>query len=389
MGTTCNTSKHNNKWSFNSTSRNNSCKANKEEVKVGEELVYTITATNNGKEDGTTIVKDTIPAGTTFVEGSIKVNGENSTYTAEALANGITINVAKNGGASTVSFSVVINKENSNEVVKSVKNIATVGEEETEEVETKVANITTVKESIASKEILHELDTITYKLRITNSGNGTGTVKVADQVPAGTTLVGNITLTGDDKEYTEQELNNGIDVTLVAGEEKTITFTVQINPFKDEKVEIKNEVATQDETPVPGTTDEVEKEYKTVLVSKSFVDKENIDGVRPATVTVGLFVNENEEPINTVELNSENSWTYTFEKLDKYNDDKEENNYSVKEININENYKDSYEVTTTGDNKVVEITNTLKYENVKTSLSAKKVWDDDNNKAGVLSLIHI
>ena len=340
--------------------------ASKEDVKVGEELVYTITATNNGKEDGSVVVKDTIPAGTTFVEGSIKVNEENSTYTAEDLANGITIDVTKNGGASTVSFSVIINKKNNNENVKSIKNIAIVGEEETETVETKVANITTVKTSKGSKGTLHELDTITYKLTSTNNGDGKGTVKVADQVPAGTTLVGNVTLTEDDKEYTEQELNDGIDV-------------------PGEKVEIKNEVATQDgETITPGTTDVVVKQYASVSVNKVFVDKENVDKLRPETVKVGLFVNENEEPINTVELNAENDWKYTFEKLDKYNSENEElNNYSVKEIDVDENYNDTYKVTTTENSTKVEITNTLKYENVKTNLTVFKIWDDDSNKAGV------
>ena len=37
----------------------------------------------------------------------------------------------------------------------------------------------------------------------------------------------------ENKIYTEAELNEGIDVTLGGKEEKSITFTVTINPFKD------------------------------------------------------------------------------------------------------------------------------------------------------------
>ena len=50
----------------------------------GEKITYTITVRNDGEVAKDVNVKDTVPEGTTLVNGSIKVNGE-GTYTKEQL----------------------------------------------------------------------------------------------------------------------------------------------------------------------------------------------------------------------------------------------------------------------------------------------------------------
>ena len=131
----------------------------------------------------------------------------------------------------------------------------------------KFPDISTIKTSegkhkdgtpVTKENPLHELDTITYTLTVKNIGNGKGTVKISDTVPEGTTLVADSIKCGENT-YTEAELNDGIEVSLEGGEERYITFTVTINPFKDEKITVRNAEAKQDETPVPPTDDEVVK----------------------------------------------------------------------------------------------------------------------------------
>ena len=62
-----------------------------------------MTGTNKGTVDGKAIIKDTIPEGTEFVEGSIEVDGspymkeDGTAYTEEDLASGINVPVTKDG----------------------------------------------------------------------------------------------------------------------------------------------------------------------------------------------------------------------------------------------------------------------------------------------------
>ena len=215
--------------------------------------------------------------------------------------------------------------------------------------------------SVTKENPLHELDTITYTLTVKNIGNGKGTVKISDTVPEGTTLVADSIKCGENT-YTEAELNDGIEVSLEGGEEKYITFTVTINPFKDEKITVRNAEAKQDETPVPPTDDEVVKEYISIDVNKEFVDKENVEELRPTDVVVALYKSENDETyIDTRTLNEQNGWKESFTGLDKYDlKTKELINYDVRELNVDENYTASYDKKQEQNNITLKITNTFK-----------------------------
>ena len=157
------------------------------DAKVGETIRYTITAKNTTEVDGTTVIKDSIPDGTSFVDGTITEKGnfdkENGTITWNNV-------VVPAKGEVSVSFDVVVNKTTKigEEVVavKSVSNTATVGNTPTEEVETKVANITGEKE--VSDKVANVGDTLTYTIILTNNGNGDGKVTVTDAIPKGTKI---------------------------------------------------------------------------------------------------------------------------------------------------------------------------------------------------------
>ena len=366
------------------------------DAKVGETIRYTITAINKSEVDGTTIITDKAPEGTTYVKKSASagaVVADDGTITWKKVT-------VPAGEEVTVSFDVTVNKEiyneetQQNESVKSVKNTATVGTIPTGEVETKVANITTTKASQPSATPLHELDTITYRLIATNYGNGTGTVTISDKIPEGTTLVGDVTVTGDTTKYDETQLKNGIAVEVKQSEAKTVTFTVRINVFKlgDKNVTeengrtirtIDNLVATQDgATITPGTSDKVEKEYTSVKVTKSWNDANNAEGLRQP-VTFRLYTGDATTGYTatnyTVTASADTNWVADFgDKLDK-NDDNGIINYTVKEETTLEKYKPNTQAVANGGT----ITNELDENQVTTTLKVTKSWNDANNAEGL------
>ena len=82
--------------------------ADPEKVAEGDTITYTITLKNDGKVDGLATIKDSIPADTSFTDGSIKINGETTTKTAGDLAQGIQVNVPAEDFV-TLTFEVTVN----------------------------------------------------------------------------------------------------------------------------------------------------------------------------------------------------------------------------------------------------------------------------------------
>lgn len=58
--------------------------------------------------------------------------------------------------------------------------------------------------------------------------------------------------------------------------------------------------------------------YEVVTITKEWDDFDGEDGLRPTSVTVRLYADEDE--VGSSELNTENEWTAKFEKLDAYKD---------------------------------------------------------------------
>ena len=265
--------------------------ADKTAVVEGEIITYTITATNSGRADGKAVIKDTIPTGTTFVEGSIKVNNENTNYTAEDLQNGIEVNVSKQNeqgdGKTELVFQVRVNglesdENDKKELVGVVENKATVNEIPTEEVKTPViiffknAEQSTVK---AGERIL-------YTITLVNSSEVSGKVIVKDEAPENTTFVeGSIKVNGVEKaELTEENLKNGIEVEVKENSEVTVTFEVTVNEqnsLNDGDI-IKN-TAYVNEKP----SNETETEFnKPVINSEKIADKTAVVAGEKLTYTI-------------------------------------------------------------------------------------------------------
>ena len=112
-----------------------------------------------------------------------------------------------------------------------------------------------------------------------------------------------------------------------------------------------------------------------VQVTKAWEDKNNQDGVRPASVTIRLIA-DGVETDKTVTLTKDNNWTGSFTDLDEYKDGKKIV-YTVKEENVGNGYTSV--VTKTGENNFT-VTNTRKPE--KTFVEGSKTWDDKDNQDG-------
>ena len=368
-------------------------KVSKEDAKVGEILTYTIEATNSGSIEGIVTIKDSAPEGTTFVPGSIKINRRpNVALTYENLETvGIGVKVEP-GKKVELSFDVKVNKD----VEGSVLNTAIVNDKETNEVETKIAIINTVKaSSIAGKTInVTGKETITYTLTSTNTGDATGTVKISDKVPEGTVLTGSVKLDGDSKEYTEEELEKGIAVTLEAGETKTITFTVKIKTFTgaDEK-QITNLVAKQDKEPIEGTTDTVKRPVKVFRAAKNWAinhipeEKE----FRPESVTFELYMDG--QPTGIRKVVNESNWMATFENLDVFKPDEVESKeikYTVREVNRegtqivqgDVKFDEYYTETQYYDSEsMTNVVNFFDFKKILTDITVKKIWANETDYA--------
>ena len=125
-------------------------------------------------------------------------------------------------------------------------------------------------------------------------------------------------------------------------------------------------------------------ELRDITVSKTWTDGNNQDGIRPASVNVGLYANGT--IVGTeVTLNEGNKWTYTWEDLTKYNGGSEIT-YTVKETETSvitgTDGPGTYAYKVEGSAASgFTVTNTHTPE--VRDVVVTKVWDDAKNQDGI------
>lgn len=113
-----------------------------------------------------------------------------------------------------------------------------------------------------------------------------------------------------------------------------------------------------------------EVERINLTVDKTWEDTSNQDGKRPKSITVRLLANGHTIDEVQIKGGMENSWSYEFTNLPKFNSGNLIN-YTVEEDAVA-----GYETEANG----LSLTNTHQLE--KTSVSVKKVWNDEDDLAG-------
>ena len=342
--------------------------ADKEQVKEKEEIKYTITLTNTGNTAGSTVVKDTIPEGTTFKAGTVEINGVvDATKTAEDLANGITVNVPANNGTATVAFVVTANVLPEGKENATIKNTAIVGEgedeeevpsEEDPEVEKSYVSLTVNKAWVDNEIQSAQRQDVTFEL--TADGIATGETKELQEetTPAEVVFEGLTRYAEDGHEiaYSVKEVNAGKFYNSAVGATTTDPATgnaelTVTNTFK--------------------TPEEIKEMTKDYTVTKVWEDENNKAEKR---TNVTLIVSGNGEstkialPVSEEEF-ANNQWQGTV-TMPQYNANGEEIVYTAQEETVPQFYTASANGLT--------VTNTFVVPTDATEVKINKNWEDND-----------
>ncbi|ACM12078.1 MULTISPECIES: DUF7507 domain-containing protein [Bacillus cereus group] len=207
---------------------------------IGETLTYSIALANIGNIAATNVIyTDPIPSGTTFVPGSVTVNGV--TQTGANPATGISIGAIAANSTTTVSFQVLVPSiPQTNPVLNSgtttyqyipVPNQPAIsGTDTTNIVSTQVNNATVTMAKSVDKNFADIGDTLTYTVSFTSTGNtNANNVIFKDVIPTGTTFVLN-SLTIDGTTQVGATPANGVNIgSIPTGTTKNISFQVVVN----------------------------------------------------------------------------------------------------------------------------------------------------------------
>ncbi len=388
----------------NITAHKESDPASGTKAKEGDTITYRIRVRNDGTRSGTVLVKDTVPTGTTFVEGSIKVGNdgnleEHPEMTADNLSQGISVNLGI-GEEKVVEFKVTVNKLVDGTAIKNTAYTTEVGEDGTptgqdEKVpeEPEHTYVEPKDEQSISKDGTGKVDSldqeITYNISYTaqiSDYEGNATIKLIDTLP-----------------YAIDEEKSELDGGTYDAESKTITWEQEVNDIQmtdtkevqidknikvvyiginQDTVSIENVVKGHIEYETPVRTSEEVTANKTtttgfvinIPVSKVWDDSDNKLGQRPTRVVFKLSGSDGS--VRTLELakpgtagttttqdnSNPNKWNDMFKDLPKYDSSNNEIVYTLTEEEKTEGDLKYYDSVVDDVSKTV--TNTNKYGKV-------------------------
>ncbi|MFD7212152.1 DUF11 domain-containing protein, partial [Bacillus cereus] len=207
---------------------------------IGETLTYSIALANIGNIAATNVIyTDPIPSGTTFIPGSVTVNGV--TQAGANPANGISIGSIAANSTTTISFQVFVPSiPQTNPILNSgtttyqyipVPNQPAVsGTDTTNIVSTQVNNATVTMTKAVDKNFADIGDILTYTVSFTGTGNtNANNVIFTDVIPTGTTFVVN-SVTIDGTTQVGANPANGVNIgSIPTGTTKNVSFQVVVN----------------------------------------------------------------------------------------------------------------------------------------------------------------
>ncbi|MDX5835037.1 cell surface protein, partial [Bacillus cereus group sp. BfR-BA-01748] len=244
---------------------------------IGETLTYSIALANIGNIAATNVIyTDPIPSGTTFIPGSVTVNGV--TQAGANPATGISIGSIAANSTTTVSFQVFVPSiPQTNPILNSgtttyqyipVPNQPAVsGTDTTNIVSTQVNNATVTMTKAVDKNFADIGDILTYTVSFTGTGNtNANNVMFTDVIPTGTTFVVN-SVTIDGTTQVGANPANGVNIgSIPTGTTKNVSFQVVVNTIPASNVVFNGSSASYQYTVNPSQSP-VTKNISSNLVS--------------------------------------------------------------------------------------------------------------------------
>ncbi len=165
----------------------------------GDILTYTSVVTNNGLSPiNNAVLSDVVPPGSTFVSGSVTVNG--APVPSASPATGIPIGTVAAGAAATVTFEVIISMPVpailSNQASVSFTSGVFSASSLSNVTQTPVTQPTITLVKTADTALATVGDTVVYTIAVSNTGNVAAQLTLTDIIPAGTTFIPNTVIVG-------------------------------------------------------------------------------------------------------------------------------------------------------------------------------------------------
>ena len=334
-------------------------------------LTYTITLQNSGNTEGTVSVKDSIPEGLTFKEGSIKINGNETEYTQNDLEDGnIKVTVPGNNGKVVVSFMVTADILDGKESLN-IDNTAYVDDEPTNTV------TTTVNKAYISVEVNKEWKD--NDIQANRRPDKVTFILIADGEDTDTTLTVDVNKTSDKQNYKFEK-----PIAKYNKDGKQIKYTVREEGMGDfyKSTVSKPSVDANGNTAVTVTNEfklpEGDKNKTDVTVTKIWEDNNNYAGKR-TSVNIKITGSNSDKNTKTVTLKDNDAkdnktWQITVNGMTKYDANGVEIKYTASEEKVPEFYKlVKIEGTT--------VTNEFELPKDTVSYTVNKVWDDNEIQA--------
>ena len=162
---------------------------------------------------------------------------------------------------------------------------------------------------------------------------------------------------------------------------QTIQYTVVENPMDGYTAIVSNTTGSVDNGYAITVTNKHVPQFDDFTVTKVWDDSNNIDGMRPDSVTIHL--NGSDGSSTEAPLRNTKDWKYTFKHIPLFDANGNEITYTITEDAVA-----GYTYTVTNEGRSFTITNSHVQETL--SIPVTKTWEDNGNQDGVRpSAIHV
>ena len=162
---------------------------------------------------------------------------------------------------------------------------------------------------------------------------------------------------------------------------QTIQYTVVENPMDGYTAIVSNTTGSVDNGYAITVTNKHVPQFDDFTVVKVWDDSNNVDGIRPDSVTIHM--NGSDGSSTEATLSNTKDWKYTFKHMPLFDANGNEITYTITEDAVA-----GYTYTVTNEDRAFTITNSHVQETL--SIPVTKTWEDNGNQDGVRpSAIHV